>query len=253
MERFRFFQKLNLLISSKIFLKKPLIQKINYDSLKLLKKNPIKFNQFVHNLHTSSSKSIGPGIFIFLKTTGVKVAGGFGVILSKFFRNKHIKLKKQGKVRSSRTSIGIISFLVIFFQISYYTYSHREATPITGRERWVSFTDEQALYLAEMAHSQLSEKYHDQILDKNTDLHLLCQLIVKYLCESNQDVAGISTIDWKVNIVDDKDVCNAFVLPNGKVYVFTGICQCIKDHKELAVILGHELSHVFLGHIKVSL
>ena len=56
-----------------------------------------------------------------------------------------------------------------------------------------------------------------------------------------------------MNIVDDKDVCNAFVLPNGEVYVFTGLFQCIKDHNELAVILGHEMSHVLLGHIKVSL
>lgn len=41
---------------------------------------------------------------------------------------------------------------------------------------------------------------------------------------------------------------NAFALPNGSVYVTTGLLALLENEAELAAVLGHETSHVFERH-----
>jgi predicted Zn-dependent protease len=41
---------------------------------------------------------------------------------------------------------------------------------------------------------------------------------------------------------------NAFAIPGGHVFVFTGMVSFLKSEAELAAILGHEISHVDLRH-----
>jgi predicted Zn-dependent protease len=41
---------------------------------------------------------------------------------------------------------------------------------------------------------------------------------------------------------------NAFAIPGGHVFVFTGMLSFLKSEAELAAILGHEISHVDLRH-----
>lgn len=44
-------------------------------------------------------------------------------------------------------------------------------------------------------------------------------------------------------VVDDKSVKNAFVLPGGKIFVFTGILPVSANDDGLATVLGHEIAH----------
>ena len=46
----------------------------------------------------------------------------------------------------------------------------------------------------------------------------------------------------------DSDEVNAFVLANGKVYVFTGMLKAINNDNELAGVLGHEIAHAIMNH-----
>mgnify|MGYP001071556254 FL=1 len=45
-------------------------------------------------------------------------------------------------------------------------------------------------------------------------------------------------------VVIRSNVPNAFVLPGGKVCVFTGLLPIVKSEAGLAAVLGHEVSHV---------
>jgi predicted Zn-dependent protease len=45
-------------------------------------------------------------------------------------------------------------------------------------------------------------------------------------------------------VVIKSNVPNAFVLPGGKVCVFTGLLPIVKSESGLAAVLGHEVSHV---------
>jgi predicted Zn-dependent protease len=46
----------------------------------------------------------------------------------------------------------------------------------------------------------------------------------------------------------ESGVVNAFALPGGQVFVFTGMLGFLRSEAELAAILGHEMAHVDLRH-----
>lgn len=48
--------------------------------------------------------------------------------------------------------------------------------------------------------------------------------------------------------VIDQPVPNAFVLPGGKIFVFTGILPIAKNQAGLAAVLSHEMSHQIAHH-----
>ena len=56
-----------------------------------------------------------------------------------------------------------------------------------------------------------------------------------------------NTQAWEVQIVDD-DSANAFALPGGRIGVNKGMFKVATDQDQLAVVLGHELSHVVARH-----
>ncbi len=51
----------------------------------------------------------------------------------------------------------------------------------------------------------------------------------------------------------DKDVENAFAVPGGYVYVYTGLIKKLKDESELSGVLGHEITHVTHHHYRRQL
>src|SRR5438309_1550737 len=50
-------------------------------------------------------------------------------------------------------------------------------------------------------------------------------------------------IAYQFHAIDSPEV-NAFAVPGGQVFVFTGMLRFLKSEAELAAILGHEISHV---------
>lgn len=55
--------------------------------------------------------------------------------------------------------------------------------------------------------------------------------------------------DFKFTLID-KDIINAFAVPGGYVYIYTGIIKNMKDESELACVLGHEITHVTHHHYR---
>jgi predicted Zn-dependent protease len=53
---------------------------------------------------------------------------------------------------------------------------------------------------------------------------------------------------WEFAVIDDPKQVNAFALPGGKVAVYTGLFPVAQDTNGLAVVLGHEISHVLARH-----
>lgn len=52
---------------------------------------------------------------------------------------------------------------------------------------------------------------------------------------------------WEVRVFAD-DTPNAFALPGGKIGVHTGLLPVTENQDQLAVVIGHEVSHVLAGH-----
>jgi hypothetical protein len=62
------------------------------------------------------------------------------------------------------------------------------------------------------------------------------------------DAAGLrERFYWEVTVVKSREA-NAFVMPNGKIVVFTGLLPIAKNEAGLAAVIGHEVSHVIARH-----
>lgn len=52
---------------------------------------------------------------------------------------------------------------------------------------------------------------------------------------------------WELAVIDQPDI-NAFVLPGGKISVFSGILDVATNQHQLAAVIGHEVAHVTAQH-----
>ena len=52
---------------------------------------------------------------------------------------------------------------------------------------------------------------------------------------------------WSFDVIDGREI-NAFSLPGGPTFVFTGLLDKLKSEDELAAVLGHEMTHVRKQH-----
>jgi predicted Zn-dependent protease len=61
--------------------------------------------------------------------------------------------------------------------------------------------------------------------------------------------SGLSaeTNNWQVHVINDAQK-NAFVIPGGKVFVFSGILEVCQGEAGLAAVLGHEIAHNVAHH-----
>lgn len=53
---------------------------------------------------------------------------------------------------------------------------------------------------------------------------------------------------YELEIIDRPDILNAFALPGGKVYVYTGLLKYLDSEAALAGVLGHEIAHAERRH-----
>lgn len=54
--------------------------------------------------------------------------------------------------------------------------------------------------------------------------------------------------DWQLTIIKDDKTLNAFCLPGGKIYVFTGLIKYLDSEDALAGVIGHEIAHADCRH-----
>ena len=57
-----------------------------------------------------------------------------------------------------------------------------------------------------------------------------------------------SGIDYKFTVLDDAEQVNAFAVPGGHIYVYSGLLLAAGDEAEVAGVLAHEIGHVVGRH-----
>lgn len=63
----------------------------------------------------------------------------------------------------------------------------------------------------------------------------------------SEDIGYKEEFAWEVKIIDD-DVLNAFAVPGGYIYVYTGLIKYLDKEDDLAGVLAHEIAHVDQRH-----
>ncbi|KAK9236178.1 peptidase family M48-domain-containing protein [Lipomyces kononenkoae] len=93
---------------------------------------------------------------------------------------------------------------------------------------------------------QLLRQYRYSILPDNNPAVIRVRAVMKRLIAA----AGLPDVDWEIHVVNDpREAPNAFVLPGGKVFVFSSILPICQDDDGLATVLSHETAHQIARHI----
>jgi len=61
-------------------------------------------------------------------------------------------------------------------------------------------------------------------------------------------VSDRTNIEYHFTVIDDREHVNAFALPGGWVYVYTGLLERAENEGELASVLAHEIGHIATRH-----
>jgi beta-barrel assembly-enhancing protease len=120
----------------------------------------------------------------------------------------------------------------------------RDVPPIgAGGKSFQPEADERALWARaekeEQALLKRAKVYEDPLLEE-----YLGTVADRLLPETVRAAGGPG---MKIGVIRDPTL-NAFAMPNGKIYVHTGLLSRLENEAQLATILGHEMTHVTHRH-----
>lgn len=148
----------------------------------------------------------------------------------------------------------------------------QEEIGVSGRKRLLLTTREEEMSYADEASFEIFDQVKDKlILVRDLDgqppkpprryflgmgaterrdfgLLMVAQRLVQAVRASVDLPHGVEKLRWRLHLVDDDETMNAFVLPNGHIYVFTGVLAATPSLDVLAFLLGHECAHAVLRH-----
>ena len=128
----------------------------------------------------------------------------------------------------------------------FYVYNLEEV-PITGRRRFNCLSPEtEKQVLGDAGYKDLLREYRGKILPENHPNTRMVKRVVERLLPAVGDL-GMET-EWAVHVIDEPNEKNAFVVPGGKVFVFSGILPICQDENGVATVLGHEIAHNIAHH-----
>jgi metalloendopeptidase OMA1, mitochondrial len=131
-------------------------------------------------------------------------------------------------------SLGLVGFVAVLF-------GGCETVPITGRSQFQLVSGQQETQMG-------AEAYKDILAKAKMSTDPTVTALVTRVGTRIAGATGRNDLPWEFKVIDDAQTVNAFALPGGKVAVYTGMLPITRDETGLAVVLGHEVSHVMARH-----
>ncbi|KAK5628791.1 hypothetical protein RRF57_004506 [Xylaria bambusicola] len=144
---------------------------------------------------------------------------------------------------SLHTVIAIsVGGAVIFY------FSNIQTVPVSGRRRFNCYSEAKVIAAGEAQAKRIEwelERAGKRFLD---DWDWRTRLVRKVM-QRLIPVSGMEDSQWEIKVIDDPHTANAFVLPGGKVFVFSGLIPIAGNEHGMAAVLGHEIAHNLAEHV----
>lgn len=114
------------------------------------------------------------------------------------------------------------------------------STDYTNRSQLMLLSNQQEISLGEQSAKEILKSA--KISNNTTQIKMAQRVGSKIASVSNRP-----DFQWEFYVLEDKQI-NAFCLPGGKVFVYTGLLELVSNDDELAVVLSHEIAHTILRH-----
>jgi len=205
--------------------------------------------QFVRSLQTTPSRqAIPPALYLFAKPLARLTAAFFGKTVRVWWKrlpaNKKIEVKNRLLEHRKKLMFAGTSFIG---GLVYAYESHIQECPVTGRRRFVALYPDQIKKISRQEFEASLEEYKSDILPNNHPSYERVVRVANKLLHANRDIRQIYDKSWTVTVVD-LPIQNAYVLPSGNIFVFSGMLKFCRNDDALAVILAHEMAHAIIGH-----
>ncbi|NPA48805.1 MAG: M48 family metallopeptidase [Thermodesulfobacteria bacterium] len=112
--------------------------------------------------------------------------------------------------------------------------------PVTGRQQFIIIDPQTELRLGLQASREILRK---EKLCRDPRINEIVQKVGWRIAKATQ-----KNLPWEFFVIDKPKVINAFCLPGGKVFVYTGIIPIAKNEAGLAAVMGHEIAHAIARH-----
>ncbi len=126
-----------------------------------------------------------------------------------------------------------------------------------GRPQPLALNPQQELQVGRRAEREILQEYQGRILPASDPevgrVHRIMARLERAAAieplqrEINLHIRGY-TFQWEAHVLRDRKI-NAFSLPAGKIFVYTGLMRVVGTNDDfLATVLGHEMAHVLAHH-----
>ncbi|KAJ6219974.1 hypothetical protein RDWZM_005786 [Blomia tropicalis] len=220
---------------------------LNQNSNKLLLNHSPKLKPGCY-FHTTP-KRYNPIISTIVRQVFKVVSIIAGRTLRKWYQNLSNEKKKSLSSWLFLNRSKLIFVLVFaMLGLTVYYYTHIQETPITKRKRFIAFSPDQFELLNTLELESQLKTYQNKLLPSNHSSTQRVARVARKLLESNKDIDHIKNHEWSVSVINDEETMNAFVLPSGNIFVFSGLLKICENDDQLATVLSHEMSHAILCH-----
>ncbi|QLQ81983.1 hypothetical protein HG537_0G02370 [Torulaspora globosa] len=143
---------------------------------------------------------------------------------------------------------------IVFGGGSLFYLTHLEEAPISGRKRFIWIPASLELMIGKYTYKSVLRQTGNAILPQNDPTTRRVARVFERIVEaahrdSSVDKSLLKDIDWKIHVVNDpRAPPNAFVLPGGKVFVFSSMLGICQNDDGLATVLSHEFAHQLARH-----
>jgi len=113
-------------------------------------------------------------------------------------------------------------------------------TPVTNRSQFIMLSPQEEMTMGATEAQkvvQTSKISTDKILQER----------IKRIGKKIAAVSGRDDYVWEFTVIEDATP-NAFCLPGGKVFFYTGILKVTENDDQIAAVMGHEIAHALARH-----
>lgn len=166
---------------------------------------------------------------------------------------RQMRGRQSRAIEDAKNSPRLMLILVVVGASGVYYVFNLEKVPETGRWRFLDVGIAQEREMGEQAFQQTMQEYHGRVLpDWHPEVKRV-QRVVARILRVIPDVVPKKDMNelpdhWSVHVINDPEQKNAFVLPGGHIFVFTGILPVCETDSGLATVLSHEISHQLARH-----
>ena len=144
-----------------------------------------------------------------------------------------------------------LCFLIVFASVTPFAIAQKktapvEATPPPVREEFkFGDVDLEVLQQSDLLDTKLER---DGLVLRDEAANAYVRHVGQGLIPKGLELERVS---WRFRVLRDPQP-NAFALPNGSIYITTGLLSLVDNESQLAAVIAHELTHVMRRHTYVQ-